>query len=137
MRYAGLDVGTKTIGVAISDKTNSISIPLKTIRFLNLADAMIEIKNIVIENGITDIAVGLPKNMDGSQGAASQRSKDFVMLLQKYVDSNIDFVDERLTTREAQNILIAQDMRREKRKTVIDSVAAVLILDIYLKMKGE
>lgn len=137
MRYLGLDVGTKTVGISISDKTNLIVSPLKTFRFKEINEAVAEITELINSNEITDIVIGLPKNMDGTEGFAADRSKDFARLLKEKIDKEIHFVDERLTTVEAENILIERNYSREKRKEVIDGVAAVLILETYLKMKGD
>ena len=135
MRYLGLDLGTKTCGVAISDRTNTIASFLKVIRFSSedYSSIIEEIKNIVLENNITDIALGYPKNMDNSCGFAAQRSLKFKELLDKELDINIHLVDERLTTTEAENLLISMDKTREKRKKVIDGVAACLILESFIR----
>lgn len=139
MRYLGLDVGTKTVGVAISDKTNTLASFLKVIRFDddNKTKMFEEIVQIIKEKDITNVVIGLPKNMDNSLGFASQRSIDFKEHLEKMANVTIDMMDERLTTCEAENILITADMNRKKRKKVIDGVAATIILDSYLKMKGN
>jgi len=135
MRCLGLDLGTKTLGVAISDKTNTLARPLKVIRFKDSSYEMLvsELKLIIDENEIGTIVLGLPKNMDNSLGFATERSLKFKALLEKNIDIPVVLVDERLTTLEAENILINVDMRRDKRKKVIDAVAAVLILETYLK----
>ena len=82
-RYLGLDLGTKTIGVAITDKANILVVPYKLIKFSfeNYEEAKKEVINIINKEHITDIAIGLPKNMDGSLGFASQRTMNFVKLL--------------------------------------------------------
>ena len=139
MRVLGLDLGTKTVGVAISDKTNTIASGLKVIKFdeSSYNDMLEEIKQIIDKYSITNIALGLPKNMDNSLGFASQRSIEFKKKLEKITNVKIDLVDERLSTKEAENILITADLSRKKRKKVIDSVAATIILDTYLKVKGN
>ena len=120
MRVLGLDLGTKTVGVAISDKTNTIASSLKVINFdeSTYEDMLDEICQIIKKYGITHIALGLPKNMDNSL-------------------VTIELIDERLSTKEAENILITADLSRKKRKKVIDSLAATIILDTYLKVKGN
>jgi len=135
MRCLGLDLGTKTLGIAISDRTNTLARPLKVIRFKtgDYQSIISELKQIVFDEKISTIVLGLPKNMDNSLGFASQRSLDFKELLQNNTDVPIILIDERLTTTEAENILINVDMSREKRKKVIDGVAATLILETYLK----
>ena len=134
MRYLGLDLGTKTLGVAISDKTNTISSPLKTIHFNGNYEYLIdEVLKLINEYNITKIALGLPKNMNNSLGFASNRSLNFKALLETKTNIEIVLIDERLTTKEAENFLISLDTSRKKRKKVIDSIAAQIILDTLLK----
>lgn len=139
MRVLALDLGTKSLGLAISDKTNTLSCPLKTLfykenDFNYLLD---ELEKIINENEVGKLVLGLPKNMDNSLGFASKRSLDFKKLLEERFDIKIILQDERLSTVEAENILIANDMRRKKRKQVIDSVAAMIILDTYLRSNNK
>lgn len=135
MRYLGLDLGTRTLGISVSDKTNTIASPLKTIRFKenDYESVMPELKSIVLEKGITDFVLGLPKNMNNSLGFASERSMTFKKLLEDNFFLPVHLVDERLTTVEAEHILLMNDTSRKKRKKVIDNVASSLILDTYLK----
>ena len=133
MRFIGLDVGTKRVGIAISDKTNTIASPLKVIEFHDINKCIKEINEIIIANDITEVIIGLPKNMDNSLGFASERTMKFKSELENIVDTKVSLIDERLTTVEAENILINNDYRRDKRKKNIDTVAAVLILETYLK----
>ncbi len=135
MRYLGLDLGTKTLGISVSDKTNTIASPLKTIRFKesDYESVIPELKSIVLEKGITDFVLGLPKNMNNSLGFASERSMTFKKLLEDNFFLPVHLVDERLTTVEAEHILLMNDTSRKKRKKVIDNVASSLILDTYLK----
>jgi putative Holliday junction resolvase len=139
MRCLGLDLGTRTLGIAISDKTNFIASPLKTIRWdgedYNLL--FVELDNIIEVNNITDLVLGLPKNMNNTLGFASERSMKFKEALENRYSLPVTLIDERLSTVEAENYLISADMSRKKRKKVIDGVAASLILDTYLKMKGD
>ena len=137
MRYLGLDLGTKTLGIAISDRTLSIANPYKTITFKSTDELIEPLKEIINREGIAKIALGLPKNMDNSLGFASKRSMDFKELLQKHIDIPIILVDERLSTMEAERYLLDADMSRKKRKNKIDAVAASVILNTYLRMKGN
>ena len=139
MRYLGLDLGTKTVGVAISDKTNTIASNLKVINYTSQTkEAMLqEICDLINTYHITHVVLGLPKNMDNSLGFASQRSLDFQKELAQKCDVQIELLDERLTTVQAENILLDADLSRKKRKKVIDGVAATIILDTYLRMKGK
>lgn len=137
MRYLGLDLGTKTLGVAITDKTRSLVSLLKVIKFPeeNYDLAIEELLTILDSYDISKIALGWPKNMNNSLGEASKRSISFKNKLQSMTNIPIYLVDERLTTLEAENILLESDMSRKKRKKIIDGVAAVLILETFLKME--
>jgi len=139
MRLLGLDLGTKTLGIAISDKTNQIATFYKVLRWdsENYDLLFKDLDNIIKENDITDLVLGLPKNMNNTLGFASERSFKFKEALEDRYNLNVHLVDERLTTVEAENILLEADISRKKRKKVIDGVAASIILDTYLKMKGK
>lgn len=135
MRYLGLDLGTKTLGIALSDKTNTIASPYKTIRFKTYEELLESIKKIVLEKEIGVFVLGYPKNMNNSKGFAVTRTEEFKSLLETSFDLPIILIDERLSTVEAENILLFTDTKRKKRKKVIDSYAAAIILDTYLKRK--
>ena len=137
MRYLGLDLGTRTLGVSVSDFTNTIASPVKTIRFTSedYESLIPELKQIVEEKKITDFVLGLPKNMDNSLGFAAERSMKFADILKKEFTLPVHMIDERLTTVEAEKILISTDKSRKKRKKVIDNVASSLILETYLRKK--
>lgn len=139
MRYLGLDLGTKTVGVAISDRSNTLASALKVIRYNeDTKDEMYqEILDLIREYKITHVVLGLPKNMDNSLGFASQRSLDFKEHLETLSDVKIELMDERLTTVLAQNTLLQADMSRKKRKKVVDEIAATIILNDYLRKKGN
>ncbi|MEG1150022.1 MAG: Holliday junction resolvase RuvX [Bacilli bacterium] len=134
MRVLGLDLGTCTLGVSISDRTNTIATPLKVIRFQkeDYDFAFNEVKKLVKEQDITDIALGLPKNMDNSLGFAAKRSMDFKELLDT-LSVNVHLIDERLSSVEAFNILKTTGNKNIKNKHVIDAVAANIILENYLR----
>lgn len=135
MRYLGLDLGTKTLGISISDRTNQLASFLKVIRF-NFEDydtALSELKKVIDEYSITDLALGLPKNMDNSLGFASQRSLNFKKLIEDKLGFEVHLIDERLTTVQAENMLIGMDKKRKERKKVIDGFAACLILESYIR----
>ena len=139
MRCLGLDLGTRTLGLAISDKTNFLASPLKVLRWdgENYDLLFNELDTIISNNNITDLVLGLPKNMNNTLGFASERSLKFKEALENRYNLKVVLIDERLSTVEAENYLISADMSRKKRKKVIDGVAASLILDTYLKMKGD
>lgn len=136
MRYLGLDLGTKTLGLAISDRLGTISSPYKVLRYKDVNLLIDELIEIIEKEKVNELVLGLPKNMNGSLGFAAERSMNFKELLEQKINIPIHLVDERLSTMEAEKILISADVRREKRKKVIDGMAASIILDTYLKMKG-
>ena len=139
MRWLGLDLGTKTLGLALSDKSNLIASPFKVLRWdgENYDLLFKELDSIIEDNQITDLVLGLPKNMNNTLGFAAERSLKFKEALEERYKLNITLIDERLSTVEATNYLLDADMSRKKRKQVVDGVAASIILDTYLKMKGE
>lgn len=135
MRYLGLDLGTKSLGLAISDRTNMIATPLKTLTFQNedYESIIKDLKEIIEEKEITELILGFPKNMDNSCGFATERSLKFKKILENKISIPVHLMDERLSSKEAENILLSTGLRREKRKKVVDNVAAAIILDTYLK----
>ncbi|WP_227934855.1 Holliday junction resolvase RuvX [Alkalihalobacillus deserti] len=139
MRALGLDVGTKTVGMALSDELGWTAQGLSTLRRIeeNPEKDFQAIKTIVEEHGVDTIVIGLPKNMNGSIGPSGERSQLFADTLSEYVSCTIKMWDERLTTVAAERMLISADVSRKKRKQVIDKMAAVLILQGYLDYKGN
>ena len=139
MRCLGLDLGTKTLGISISDKSNLIATFYKVIRWDGEDYNLLfnELDNIIKEKEITTLVLGLPKNMNNSLGFASERSLKFKKALEERYDLEVVLIDERLTTVEAENYLLEADTSRKKRKKVIDGVAATIILETYLRMKGN
>ena len=129
MRILGLDLGTKTLGIAITDSLGMIANPYKTLKFVDYEELIEPLKSIIEEQDVKEIALGLPKNMDNSMGFASKRSTDFKKVLENHLDIPITLVDERLSTMEAEKYLLDANMSRKKRKGHIDSVAASVILN--------
>lgn len=140
MRYLGLDLGSRRLGVSISDLSGIIATSYKTIHhhedYHYLVD---EIGKILEEEQIEIIVLGFPKNMDNSIGPKGELSLKFKeMLEEKYKYIPVFLQDERLSTKEAETILIQNKTSRKKRKNVVDQVAAVIILQSYLdKKEGE
>ncbi len=134
MRYLGLDLGTKTLGVSISDKTNTLVSPLKLIKFTkeNYVEAVKELLLVIKEYNIKEVVLGLPKNMDNTLGFAANRSLNFKEMLEKE-DVIVHLEDERLTTVEALNILKNNGNKNIKSQEKTDILSAVLILENYLK----
>lgn len=132
MRIMGLDIGDKTVGVALSDPLGWTAQGLKTIRRTSIKSDISEIINIVKEYNVEKIISGMPKNMNGTIGSQGEKVMGFCDKLKEHTDVPIEFQDERLTTVAAQKMLIDADVSRQKRKKVIDTVAATYILQGYL-----
>lgn len=140
MRYIGLDLGTKTLGVAVSDKTETIASAITTLRFSenNPEEVLDDLTKIMEEYKVGAIVIGLPKNMNNSLGFAAERTKEFVKVLNNTYDIPVYEQDERLSSVTANNILLQADISRKKRKSKVDTVAATVILQNYLDIrKGE
>ena len=139
MRYLGLDLGTKTLGISLSDSTFTIASTLKTINFLeNDYDSLInELGDIIKEYNICKIVLGYPKNMNNTIGERCETTLRFKEKLEENFNIEVVLQDERLTTVEATNYMLAADISRKKRKKKIDALAANIILQTYLdKEKG-
>lgn len=134
MRYLGLDFGTKTIGISISDRTNLIASSYKLIEYKNndYTTVIEELSNIIKLNSITTLILGLPKNMNNSMGERATETIKFKDYIKKELNIDVILEDERLTTKEAHKTLIEANMSRKKRKKNVDKVAASFILQNYL-----
>lgn len=140
MRYLGLDLGTKTLGVSISDESLTIANPLTIIRFSNqdYESTKEKLLEIITEYNISKIVLGLPKNMNNSIGFRGEETLKYKELLTKWTNLEIIMQDERLTTVQATNYMLEADISRKKRKKKIDSLAANIILQTYLdREKGK
>lgn len=132
MRLMGLDVGDKTIGVAVSDLLGLTAQGVETIMRTSNKAAINRIRELISEKDVKKIVVGLPKNMNGSLGPQGEKVLSFVKKLEEKIDIEIVYQDERLTTVAAEKMLVSADVSRKKRKKVIDKVAAVYILQGYM-----
>lgn len=133
MRYLGLDLGSRTLGVAISDPTGLIASSYTIIRHNEEYDRLArEVKQIVLDKKVDEIVLGLPKNMNNTIGPKGELSFQFKEKLEHEIKIPVHLIDERLTTKQATDLLISNDTSRKKRKKVIDSVAATIILQSYL-----
>ena len=138
MRYLGLDLGSRTLGISISDNTGLIASSYKTIRHNEEYDKLLdEVVNIVKEKEIEGIVLGFPKNMNNTIGPKGELSKEFKEKLEKILDIPIYLQDERLSTKSATDLLITGNVRRKDRKKVVDSVAATIILQSFLDKEGR
>jgi putative Holliday junction resolvase len=132
MRILALDHGSKRIGVAVSDETKTIAQPLEYISAEPFADFLVRLKKLLVEKEIDLILVGLPRNMDGSYGPAAQKVETFVGVLRSAITVPVKTWDERLTSAQANRVLIQSGVRRDKRKEKVDKMAAAILLQSYL-----
>ena len=134
----GLDVGSKTVGIAISDELGWTAQGLKTLKIDEERNkfGFDEIGQLIKEYGITDVVIGLPKNMNGSIGPRGEASQRYAEQLEKLFSVSTILWDERLTTMAAERVLLEADVSRKKRKKVIDKMAAMMILQGYLGSKN-
>ena len=136
-RIMGLDIGDKTIGVAVSDIMGITAQGVKTIKRVGKKKDIEALKEIIKERQVNKIVSGLPKNMNGTLGPQGEKVLKLCELIKEETGLEIDFWDERLTTVAAERSLIEGDVSRKKRKKVIDMLAAVIILQGYLDSKSK
>lgn len=134
MRCLGLDLGSKTLGIAISDRTNLIASVYTTLRFNdeNYNSLIEPLREIILKEEIDTLVLGLPKNMNNTLGERAMITLEFKNMLEKEFGLRVVMEDERLTSVSANNILISADMSRNKRKKKVDGIAAEIILQGYL-----
>lgn len=132
MVYLGLDLGSKTLGVSISDKTSTIATSLEVIRFKNYDELFLELDKIVYTRKVDAFVLGNPLNLDGSFSTRCEITNEFKTLLKEKYKKEVYMQDERLSTVEAQRILLSNDESRKKRKKVVDKIAASIILQAFL-----
>ena len=133
MRLMGIDYGDARVGIALSDALGITAQGYATLK--NTADSALfdEIINIIKEKGVEKIVLGLPKNMDNSEGFRAQATYEFAEKLKTYTDKEIVFWDERLSTVAAHSYMNSLDIRGKKRKGLVDTIAAALILENYMQ----
>lgn len=138
MKYLGLDLGTKTLGLAISDPLGIIATSYKILRHDEDYDILLPmLKEEIEKNHIEALVLGFPKNMNNSVGERGEIALAFKEKLEEEFQLPVYMQDERLTTRQAESLLISNDTSRKKRKKVIDSLAATIILQSYLDRKEK
>jgi putative Holliday junction resolvase len=137
MRIMGVDYGDARTGIAMSDLLCSIVGTTAVIHSRRDDKTIAEIQKLIAQNGVTEIVVGLPKNMDGSEGPRAQVCTEFADKLRQATGLPVNMWDERRTTVEAHNILSAHNYHGQKRKNTVDAVAASLILEGYLAFKNR
>ena len=128
-RLAGLDVGSKTIGLALSDLTRMVATPSETVRRTKFQRDAEQVKRLTRDNEVAGLIIGLPVSMDGTEGPRCQSIRDFTTNLLEVIDLPAAFWDERLSTAAVQRLLIQEaDMTRKRRAEVVDKAAAAYIL---------
>ena len=138
MKYLGLDLGTKTLGLAISDPLGIIATSYKILRHDEDYDSLLPmLKEEIEKNHIEALVLGFPKNMNNSVGERGEIALSFKEKLEEKFQLPVYMQDERLTTRQAESLLISNGTSRKKRKKVIDSLAATIILQSYLDRKEK
>ena len=138
MIYLGLDLGSKTLGLAISDRTSTIATSLEVLRYNDYDELLDKLSKIVESRKVDSFVLGNPLNLDGSISKRSEITFEFKKLLEEKFRKEVIMQDERLSTVEAERLLISNDEKRKNRKKVIDKVAATIILQGYLdRSKNE
>ena len=127
-RLMGLDVGTKTVGLALSDVTWMIATPMETLKRVKFTKDALKLKDIITTQNVKGLVIGLPINMDGSEGPKCQSVRQFAENLEEHVDVPMAFWDERLSTVAVTRTLLEADMSRARRGEVVDKMAASYIL---------
>jgi putative Holliday junction resolvase len=132
MRILGIDHGTKRIGIAVSDELKMIAQPLEFIAAEPFADFLKRLTELLREKEVELILIGMPRNMDGTYGPAAEKVREFIAALRETVTVPIKTWDERLTSAQANRVLIEGGARRDKRKAKVDQTAAAILLQSYL-----
>ena len=136
MRVLAIDHGTRRMGIAISDELRTIAQPLEYIPAEPFAAFLTRLRELLIEKNVDLIVVGMPRNMDGSYGPAAEKVRQFVATLSGELNMPVRTWDERLTSVQANRLLIEGKVRREKRKQKVDQMAAALLLQSFLDAAG-
>lgn len=137
MRIMALDIGEAKVGIALSDPTKTLATPHKVIERSDDASFLSELKKEIDVNQVEKIIVGLPYNLNRSSSAQTKKVEELADYMKKNIDMPIEFLDERLTTKLAETIMLEADLSRKKRKQKIDKLSAALILQTYLDLKGH
>jgi putative Holliday junction resolvase len=136
MRLLGLDYGTRTVGVAVTDALGMTVQPVETIRRdsdTKIRPTLRRIEELIEEYDVQELVLGLPLNMDGTEGERAARSREFAEMLERRTGLLVHLIDERLTTVEADEVLAECGVDRRERKKYVDTVAAIFILEDYVR----
>ena len=131
-RKMGIDYGDKRIGIALSDPLCVICSPFEVFKNISEKSSLEHIDKIIKDYNVDEVAMGLPLNMDGSEGERALIHKEFGQKIADFSNVKVHFIDERLTSAEAEEILISSGVRREKRKELIDKISAQIILQTFI-----
>ncbi len=132
MSTLGIDYGSRRVGVAVSDATNTIALPLKILEVTSRARAVEQVAAVAAERGVEQIVVGLPLNMNGTEGEMATAARTFAEELEEVVSAHVALFDERLSTAQIERVLLDADLSRNKRKGVRDKLAAQVILQAWM-----
>ena len=132
MRYLALDHGTKRIGVAVSDELKIIAQPLEYILTEPFDAFLARLKHLIVEKEVELVFIGMPRNMDGTYGPATEKVRAFIAVLTPEISVPIRTLDERLTSAQANRVLLEGNVRRADRKQKVDAMAAAILLQSYL-----
>lgn len=136
-RILGIDPGSKTLGIAVSDELHLAAHGLASIPARPAAQAIKAVKKLITDYTVYQIVVGLPMNMDGTIGPSAEAAREFARSLEALLPGGVRMIDERLTTVQAERTLLEADLSRTKRRVLRDQVAAVLILQSHLDSRGH
>ena len=137
MVYLGLDLGSKTLGVSVSDRTGIIASSLEVLRYNNYEELLNKLDKIVEDRHVDVFVLGNPLNLNGSISVRSEMTFEFKGILEERYKKEVVMQDERLSTVEANRMLISNDTRRKNRKKVVDKIAATIILQSYLDRRNN
>ena len=136
MRVLSIDHGTKRMGIAVSDPSGMIALPLEFIPAEPFAAFLERLKQLIVEKEVEMILIGMPRNMDGSYGPAAAKVQEFVAVLKENIAVPIRTWDERLTSAQANRFLLEADVKRKDRKEKVDKAAAAILLQSFLDSRG-
>lgn len=137
MVYLGLDLGSKTLGISVSDRTGIIASSLEVLRYNDYEELLNKLDKIVEDKRVDVFVLGNPLNLNGSVSVRSEMSFEFKSILENRYNKEVVMQDERLSTVEANRMLISNDTRRKNRKKVVDKIAATIILQSYLDRRNN
>ena len=137
MNFMALDVGSKRIGVAISDPSQSFALPVEVVERSNIREDIERIVSLAVQYDCAELVVGDPVRLSGERGPAAETIDKFVEALGRRFSGTIHRIDERLTTAQATKSLIGADVSRAKRKRVVDKIAATLMLETFLSRRNN